>query len=228
MADPTPDIVLDDLTGWARTRPASPLGDADAAQMLLSLLRDHLGVDNLSGLKPGDLDELLLHVYPRAVTALRPDDVADVIPTVRELLVFLGDTGRVPAKRVKQLDRAVDRIEPRFVDAMMDPDRWGPARAITQAMAADGVDLSDEDAVLGWVERHNATGPGFPYGDPDVELDDGEETFDDEVIDLKEAFDLPDRLPPLRLPTEAELAELAPGRSIGRSGWRCGLASAAG
>jgi hypothetical protein len=58
----------------------------------------------------------------------------------------------------------------------------------------------------------------FGLDDDDFELNDDIEfgdlapddlVFDDEDIDLKEAFGLPDRLPPLRLPTEPELAATA-------------------
>src|SRR5260370_42613844 len=46
-------------------------------------------------------------------------------------------------------------------------------------------------------------------------LDAGEDYEDeDQEIDLKEAFGLPDRLPPMRLPPEAELAGMARGASL--------------
>src|SRR5258707_8852607 len=41
--------------------------------------------------------------------------------------------------------------------------------------------------------------------DDDIEWDDG----DEDEVDLKEAFGLPDELPPLRLPSDAELAAAA-------------------
>lgn len=73
--------------------------------------------------------------------------------------------------------------------------------SLFQSMMADGVDVSDEDAVREWLAAK-----GFPTGDADDDLED----FDDyEEVSLKEAFGLPDRLPPLRLPPDEELAAAA-------------------
>jgi hypothetical protein len=119
---------------------------------------------------------------------------------MRDLLAFFDDTGRIPAKEIKRLERELDRIEPRFLDAVMDPVNWGPARSFMQAMAADGIDFDDQAAMDRWISEYNTrVAPGLP-----------EQTgpYDDEV-DLKEAFGLPDRLPPLRLPPEVELASAA-------------------
>src|SRR5205823_1017633 len=105
------------------------------------------------------------------------------------------------------LQREVDQAEPRFLDAVMDPAKWGMARTLAQAMVTDGVDLSDPEATQRWIEQYNANLPDNPFDDLDLlEPDD-----DDELIDLKDAFGLPDRLPPLRLPPEDELAATARG-----------------
>jgi hypothetical protein len=68
---------------------------------------------------------------------------------------------------------------------------------LLQAMIADGVDPSDEDAVRRWLEQQGVA-------DEDLDLED-----DYEEISFKEAFGLPDRLPPLRLPPEEELVAAA-------------------
>ena len=103
------------------------------------------------------------------------------------------------------LDRELDRIAPRFADAVMDPANWGTARSFVQAMAADGVDLGDQAAVDRWITAYNTE------VDPADGVFDAEEEYEDdgEDIDFKEAFGLPDRLPPIRLPSEAELAGMA-------------------
>ena len=62
----------------------------------------------------------------------------------------------------------------------------------------DGTDLDDLE--LGSLDLDD----DFGLDDEDFELDDE----DDEDIDLKEAFGLPDRLPPVRLPAEPELAAM--------------------
>ncbi len=81
----------------------------------------------------------------------------------------------------------------------MDPSNWGMAGSLVHAMAADGVDLDDQAAVDRWISRYNAGMAEF--GD--------EEDDEDDVVDLKEAFGLPDQLAPVRLPEPGELAALA-------------------
>jgi hypothetical protein len=137
----------------------------------------------------------LLEVYPRRVTVLKAADASQVIPTIRDLLAFLGDTERIPAREIRRLEHEVDRIEPRFLDAVMDRANWGPARSLMQGMTADGVDFSDQSAVDRWISAYNADlTPGLQGLQ-----DDGED------FDFQEAFGLPDRLPPLRLPPESDL-----------------------
>ena len=210
------DATLKGFTRWARDASPKLSGDPDAdaqeLRLLLGMLRDHVGVDDPADLGAGDLRELLLRVYPRQVTVLDAEDTADTVPALRDLLTFLADTGAVAAKAAKQLARELDEVAPRFASAVMDPKNWGTARAIAQAMASDGVDFGDRDAVDRWIARHSG---GLELGsldlDDDFELDDEDfelDDEDDEDVDLKEAFGLPDRLPPVRLPAEPELAAM--------------------
>ena len=229
------DATLKGFTRWASDASPKLSGDPDAdaeeLRLLLGMLRDHVGVDDPADLGPGDLRELLLRVYPRKVTVLDAEDTADTVPALRDLLTFLADTGAVAAKAAKQLARELDEVAPQFAGAVMDPKNWGTARAIAQAMASDGVDFGDRDAVDRWIARHSdrmtagRTGDADPLGHPgedgglddlalgnldlddDFGLDDDVE-LGDEDVDLKEAFGLPDRLPPVRLPAEPELAAM--------------------
>jgi hypothetical protein len=207
VSDPV-EAVLQELVGWAEEAEHAGRrlgGDADEARLLLGLLRDHLGV-GLADLSEGDLGELLLEVYPRKVTVLEADDADCVIPTVRDLLAFCRDTGRLSEAKAARLEAELEDIEPRFADAVMDPANWGMARSLTQAMAADGVDFSDQAAVDRWISAYNGGLPGLGgIGAADRA---GTGPYDEEV-DLAEAFGLPDRLPPLRLPDDGELAEAA-------------------
>jgi hypothetical protein len=207
------------FTRWARDAAPKLSGDADAdaeeLRLLLGMLRDHVGVEDPADLGPGDLRELLLRVYPRNVTVLDAEDTADTVPALRDLLTFLADTGAVTAKAAERLAHELDEVAPQFTTAVMDPENWGPARAIAQAMASDGVDLGDRDAVDRWIARHNDRlgtdraddeNPFGYLGEDGDDLDDFE--LDGEEAGLKEAFGLPDRLPPVRLPAEPELAAL--------------------
>ena len=202
------------LTGfrrWTKTTGQSlsgdPRADADELGTLLDLMRDYLGIDRPADLGAGDLEELLLRVYPRKITVLDRADTEDTIPAVRDFLAYLAEGEGMPEDTARRLNRELDRIAPRFADAVMDPSNWGMARSLVQAMAADGVDMGDQDAVDRWIAAYN-TGVG-PVG---AAFDPGEEYEDDGAdIDLKEAFGLPDQLPPIRLPTETELAEMVRG-----------------
>ncbi len=73
----------------------------------------------------------------------------------------------------------------------MDPSNWGMAGSFVHAMAADGVDLDDQAAVDRWITGYNAH---LAW------IGDEEEDEDDDLVDLKEAFGLPDQMAPLRLP----------------------------
>lgn len=160
--------TIDDLVAWAASSDSRTV-DHDEARLLLELLRDHLGVTGPADLGVGEIEALLLEVYPRKVTGVGSGDAPEVIATLRTLLAFFGETRRIGAGAVKRLARAVDRVEPKFPGAPDDFELFGP----------------------------------------DDSPDDIEVVFDGDFADIKEDLDLPDRLPPLRLPPEDELAATA-------------------
>ncbi len=51
--------------------------------------------------------------------------------------------------------RAVDSCEPEFRKAATDQKRFGPSKAIANAMMASGVDLADQVAVSAWIDDFN-------------------------------------------------------------------------
>jgi hypothetical protein len=90
----------------------------------------------------------------------------------RKALLDIGEVRAVPsvlkswvqfalAKRglaeslVDETQRAVDAFAPEFRRASTDQKSFGPAKAITNAMMASGVDLSDQAAVTAWIEDFN-------------------------------------------------------------------------
>src|SRR6478735_5952880 len=114
MAKDLTDAISAEFSRWAAApgRELSGEPDADPAEVELML---------------GDIEELLLDVYPRKVTVFDAADVQDTVPAVRDLLAFLAGTGRLTAAAVRKLGRELDRVAPRFTDAVMDPSRWGMA-----------------------------------------------------------------------------------------------------
>jgi hypothetical protein len=176
---------------------ADPVGEVET---LLDLMRDYLDIDRPADLGEGDLKELLLSVYPRKMTVFDAADTENTVPAVRDFLAYLAERSEIPDGTARALERELDEIAPRFTDVMMDPSNWGMAGSLVHAMAADGVDLEDQAAVDHWISGYNAGLARFG---------DDEEYEDDDLVDLKEAFGLPDQMAPLRLPGPGELAELA-------------------
>jgi hypothetical protein len=198
-ADPF-DAALTGFERWTATTKrklsADPVGEVET---LLALMRDYLDVEGPADLGAGDLKELLLSIYPRKITVLDPAGIEDTVPSVRDFLAYLTERGEIPEGTARALERELDEIAPRFTGVMMDPSNWGMAGSLVHAMAADGVDLDDQAAVDRWISGYNAGLAGIGY----------EEEDEDDVVDLKEAFGLPDEMAPLRLPAPEELAAMA-------------------
>lgn len=202
------DTALAGFRRWAKSTGRKLSDDPGAVagemQSLLDLMRDYLDIDRPADLSQGDLEELLLRIYPRKITVLDPQDTENTIPAIRDFLAYLAERGEMPAGRARALERELDRIAPRFTKAVMDPSNWGMARSLVQAMAADGVDVGDQADMDRWMAAYNTRldPAGGVFGPWD-------EDEDEEDISVKDAFGLPDQLPPMRLPAEAELAAMA-------------------
>ena len=196
------DAALDGFERWTaatkRKLSADPETAVGEVETLLDLMRNYLDVEGPADLGAGDLRELLLRIYPRKMTVFDASDTQDTIPAVRDFLAYLAERGEIPEGTARALERELDEVAPRFTEAMMDPSNWGMAGSLVRAMAADGVDLDDQAAVDRWVSRYNAHLAA---------VGDGED--DDDLVDLKEAFGLPDQMAPVRLPEPGELAALA-------------------
>ena len=66
------------------------------------------GIEAISRLTAGSLNELLLDVYPRKVTVLDRKDIASTIPALRDLTSYLADTGAITASTARAMDRELD------------------------------------------------------------------------------------------------------------------------
>jgi len=202
MAKDPFDAALAGFQRWTTTTKrklsADPVGEVET---LLHLMRDYLDIEGPAELGEGDLRELLLRIYPRKITVFDAADTEGTIPAVRDFVAYLAERGEILQDTADALERELDGIAPRFTDAMMDPSNWGTAGSLVHAMAADGVDLNDQAAVDRWISGYNARLAGS--GDEEEDED------EDDDVDLKEAFGLPDQMPPVRLPAPADLAALA-------------------
>lgn len=197
------DAALDGFKQWTaatkRKLSADPETAVGEVETLLDLMRDYLDVEGPADLAAGHLRELLLQIYPRKITVFDADDTENTIPAVRDFLAYLAERREMPESTARALEGELDEVAPRFTEAMMDPANWGMAGSLVHAMAAEGVDLDDQAAVDRWIGGYNAHLAGV--GDDEEE--------DDDFVDLKEAFGLPDQMAPVRLPEPGELAALA-------------------
>jgi hypothetical protein len=201
MAKDPFDAALAGFQRWTTTTKRKLSADAvGEVETLLHVMRDYLDIEGPAELGEGDLRELLLRIYPRKITVFDAADTEDTIPAARDFVAYLAERGEILQDTAGALERELDGIAPRFTDAMMDPSNWGTAGSLVHAMAADGVDLDDQAAVDRWISGYNARLAGSG---------DEEEYEDDDIVDLKEAFGLPDQMPPVRLPAPADLAALA-------------------
>jgi hypothetical protein len=195
------DAALDGFEQWTaatkRKLSADPETAVGEVETLLDLMRNYLEIEGPADLGAGDLRELLLQIYPRKMTVFDADDTQDTIPAARDFLAYLAERGEIPEGTARALERELDEVAPRFTEAMMDPANWGMAGSLVHAMAADGVGLDDQAAVDRWIGRYNAHLAGV------------EDDEDDDFVDLKEAFGLPDQMAPVRLPEPGELVALA-------------------
>lgn len=78
------------------------------------------------------------------------------LPTVLKAWVEFALVKRGLERRwVDETQAAVDRWTTEFRKEVTNPDSFGPAKAIGQAMMADGIDITDRRSVDGWMEEFN-------------------------------------------------------------------------
>ena len=109
---------------------------------------------HVAGWGARELEEFLLDFVPRKVS-LEDNEIEPFPEAVAETLRFLGATGRLNGKRADALVQKATRLAPAFARAARDPRNFGLAKGMAAAMAADGVDLTDEGAVQEWLVRFN-------------------------------------------------------------------------
>ena len=156
----------DDPAGYeeARDRLLAEFADAGGeefvsiAEQVLDLKWGYLDGDLVSW-SPEDLDEILFGLYPAKVL-LDAGDIAEVPIGFAWFLRFLA--GRRPdhSAPFEVLAEYVERVASRFITAMNDEDSWSFGKRMWSTALAEGVDLSDEDAIGGWMEDFNSRSLG--------------------------------------------------------------------
>jgi len=78
--------------------------------------------------------------------------VTEVLP---DWVRYAGRVRGVPAEPLSEASQAVERFRDEMLEAVNDPDAWGPAKTFAVAAQAAGVDLTDPDALNAFVEKYN-------------------------------------------------------------------------
>lgn len=113
--------------------------------------------DHLARWRCGDLDRILLELYP-AKMMLAPDEAAEMLEETRIFLQFLSEAGHLDpvgdslAALVRHLKRMGPELRRRLGDASLYS--WG--KAMWTAMAKEGIGPDNEQAVLAWRSRFDA------------------------------------------------------------------------
>jgi len=103
---------------------------------------NHIGT-TLPQMEEGDVDEILLDLFPRKISLQSPDDADDVIPELSAFWQFL--------KREYNLSNAniildfLHRIEAEFNDIMNDTSKFGMAKSFMTMGQSAGFDMTDQE-----------------------------------------------------------------------------------
>lgn len=75
---------------------------------------------------------------------------------LRAWVRFALERRGLPTDMIEQTEEAVGRWIPEFRKAVGNPSNFGPAKAISTALMADGVDMTDQASVEAWIAAFNA------------------------------------------------------------------------
>jgi hypothetical protein len=147
------ETLLDRFTVW--------LGDGDPDGMLAFVadvmlgFRFFYGDGDVGRWTEDDVAELMLDHVPRKLD-LDTETVAALVPGVTSFLTFLDASGDLSGVPVAELCATCEELLQPCLAVAGDESSWGPAKRLTAAMAADGVDLGDDAAVQAWIAAFNA------------------------------------------------------------------------
>jgi len=74
---------------------------------------------------------------------------------LRDWVAYAAERRGVTGPALQEALTAVETHREELLDAVADPEVWGPAKAFAVAAERSGVDLADPVAVDGFVERYN-------------------------------------------------------------------------
>ena len=84
-----------------------------------------------------------------------PEFFARVPEVLRDWVTYAGRRQGVPAEPLQEAVGAVAEYEAEMLDAVNDPEAWGPAKTFAVAALEAGVDLADPEDVERFMQRYN-------------------------------------------------------------------------
>jgi hypothetical protein len=102
-----------------------------------------------------DVAEYMLDYAPRKLPS-DDETLAEAPRCISAFLSFLAARGSLAGDPLDELIVAVERLGPRFAEAARDRSNWGPAKSLISQMQAEGVELTDQEALDAWLEDFNA------------------------------------------------------------------------
>lgn len=103
---------------------------------------------------PIGIELFMMDYLPRKVT-LNALEIRNLPAVLKEWVRFTLSKGGMEERWITEAESAVDRWAPRFKKEIANPDNFGTAKAVINAMMGDGVDVTDQRAVNEWVEEFN-------------------------------------------------------------------------
>jgi hypothetical protein len=148
------DDLLEDFGAWLAQADRPVRAGLLTAELMLTYKWSE-GDGDLARWTEPDLAQFLLDYLPREVFV---DDrmLRELPPAISDFLGFLDHRELLAGEQLAALLDACEDLTDPFADAVADAPATGPADLLVQAMAADGVDLSDEAQVQAWIAAYNA------------------------------------------------------------------------
>jgi hypothetical protein len=84
-----------------------------------------------------------------------PEFFSRVPEVLRDWVTYAGRRQGVPAEPLQEAVGAVAEYEAEMLDAVNDPEAWGPAKTFAVAALEAGVDLADPEDVERFMQRYN-------------------------------------------------------------------------
>lgn len=142
---------------FMRCAEAANLEDRALSEVVASRLVDFridLGDGDVLRWSPIVVEMLLADWYPRKT--LPEEGEVELVPDVlRAWIRYTGGRRKLPDALIRETLDAVAEWLPAFENGMVDTSRFGLAKAVVAAMKADGIDVTDSDAMKRWMDDFN-------------------------------------------------------------------------